>query len=808
MCTKPRSLQFSALLTGIEREIAHILAADTSARLPASLENLLQQLREWELEMNNSRQSFLDALPMAYMSLDQEGLIREVNSPLCKMLGCASESLTSRPATSIIPPESLDSFYGNTRSLFLPGHITEFETKLVRSDGTRFFAELRSADLSCFKDGMSCRGLVISDINKRKRIAGLLQDSEERFRLLYEQHPLAYLSMDENGCILEVNGAWSELLAYSRHETTGRNLADFVEEGRDSGIWALLREMGSLGDIQGRELELRHKDGRSVFVSISAKIVRRENGSFRQAHCVLTDITERRSMENERKRMVAVIEQAVEGVMITDLQGKILHVNPAFEKMSGYPASSVLGNTPQFLKSGFHGDLFYEKMWDTILKGEVWQGRLVNKHKDGTNYEADLTISPIRDQAGDIVNFVAVSHDVTEQLRLERHLRQSQKMEAIGTLAGGIAHDFNNILMALLGYAEMAKSAVSPDSVVQPYLAEILTSGERARELVRQILTFSRQTERGRHAVRVSLIIKEVLRLLRATLPSTIKVSYSIRNDGLVHSDPTEIHQVLMNLCTNAAYAMREKGGKLEVILNEVVIPGALANVPSCLVPGTYMRLLVRDTGCGMESAIVERIFEPFFTTKQTGEGTGMGLSVVHGIITDMNGGISVESSPGQGTSIWVFMPKLDGVIEDQKDVQTLLPKGSGQRILYVDDEKILGGMVEKILTPLGYNVSVMANGSDALAAFLLAPDNFDAVISDQTMPGLTGLQLAEELLRRKPDLPIILCTGYSELISKEKVMELGIREFFIKPVTSMDLASALARIFKDSQGQAENESS
>ncbi|MDP3029139.1 MAG: GAF domain-containing protein, partial [Deltaproteobacteria bacterium] len=371
-----------------------------------------------------------------------------------------------------------------------------------------------------------------------------------------------------------------------------------------------------------------------------------------------------------------------------------------------------------------------------------------------------------------------------EELRMtQRQLVQIQKMEAIGTLAGGIAHDFNNILTAIIGYTELAREAAPEGSRVQAHLQEVFRAGMRAKDLVQQILIFSRQSKQEQKPLQTDSIVKEGLKLLRASIPTTIEIRPNIEREcGTVLGDPTQIYQVLVNLCTNAAHAMGEKGGVLEVSLMNVDLDAdAVAQHPG-LKPGLYVRLTVNDTGHGMDRAVMEQIFHPFFTTKGPGEGTGMGLAVVHGIVKSHGGAITVDSEPGRGATFHVYFPRIERGRAPEAEAAASVPTGS-ERILFVDDEKALVDMIKQMIESLGYKVAGRTSSIEALEAFRAQPDKFDLVITDQTMPNMTGKMLAKELLRIRPDIPIILCTGYSELITEEKAKAMGIRELVMKPV-------------------------
>jgi len=380
--------------------------------------------------------------------------------------------------------------------------------------------------------------------------------------------------------------------------------------------------------------------------------------------------------------------------------------------------------------------------------------------------------------------------------KYERQLQQVLKIQAIGTLAGGIAHDFNNILFPIVGYTELTMDEVPDDSVAHNNLEEVLKAAHRAKDLVQQILTFSRQSGQERKPVKVQLIIKEALQLLRASIPASIEIINKIDDDcHPVMGDATQIHQVIMNLCTNAYQAMQDKGGTLEVNLSEVYVGYEETAKKIGMQPGKHLQLLVRDEGCGMDAVVLGRIFEPYYTTKEQGKGTGLGLSVIHGIVKNHRGDISVTSSPGKGTTFKVYLP-----ITEDAEIATELEPSNGtvkgnERILLIDDEEQIVSMEQQMLENLGYEVTARTDSTEALKEFSQQPQNFDLVITDMTMPQMTGDELAQKLLNIKPDIPVILCTGFNEDITEEKALSMGIQKFVMKPVIKNDLATTIRTV-------------
>jgi signal transduction histidine kinase/ActR/RegA family two-component response regulator len=435
-------------------------------------------------------------------------------------------------------------------------------------------------------------------------------------------------------------------------------------------------------------------------------------------------------------------------------------------------------------------------------KGKIIGGLLLRSRKSHAYTDKDVKVAErIGNQiAGAIANailFAEQKRAEKEKNILQEQLQQAQKMEAIGTLAGGIAHDFNNILTAILGYAELASLDLPGDSKAEENLQQSIRAGHRAKALVQQILAFSRQGKEERKPLNIKPIIKENLKFLRASLPATIEIRQDMGDDlATIVADPTQVQQVLMNLCTNAAHAMGENGGVLQVSLNNCRVEEGTSAAVAGVEPGPYLRLRVTDTGHGMPPEILKRIFDPYFTTKEVGKGTGLGLAVVHGIVKSYRGGITVSSEVGRGSTFDVYFPR----VEIPKEVaaagaQESLPSGGHERILLVDDEHAVAEIIQGMLNILGYRTSARTSSIEALELFRAKPDQFDLVITDMTMPNMTGDKLTGKLLEIRPDIPIILCTGYSEYITKEKGESIGIRELLLKPLAMKELAQAVRRV-------------
>ena len=555
----------------------------------------------------------------------------------------------------------------------------------------------------------------------------------------------------------------------------------------------------SRGDLKSTEIRYQAKDEVGDLVAAFNRMGKDLEATTVSRNSLVKEIVERKraqvdlSKSEERYRLL--VENAPLGILSINVQGQIIDTNPKLLDIFGSPSPEDarainIFSFPPLVEAGIAEDF---RLCLESGKPDIHERKYTSE--GGKELYLRYHLTPVLDMEGQVSGALAIVEDISQRKMLERQLRQSQKMEAIGTLAGGIAHDFNNILTPIIGYVQMSMVELPEDSPLQVNLEEMLKSANRAKDLVKQILVFSRQTEQERKPLKIQLVLKEALKLLRASVPVHIEIHQDIDDKcGAVMADSTQIYQVLMNLCTNAYQAMGEKGGLLEVNLGEVDIgPEDLS--PMNLNPGPYLLLTVSDTGHGMDRQVKERIFEPFFTTKGLGEGTGMGLSVVHGIISSYGGDIRVYSESGKGTTFHVYLPRIDKSPETLPPVSAgMVPKGT-ERILLVDDEEAIVRMFERMLERLGYQVTSRTSSVEALHAFRSQPDKFDLVITDLSMPNMNGTDLAKELLGIRPDIPIVLCTGFSEIISKEKAMVIGVREYIMKPVVPSQIAGTIRRV-------------
>ena len=562
-------------------------------------------------------------------------------------------------------------------------------------------------------------------------------------------------------------------------------------------------------DIHAEEWVITAKSGENKALSISTSIVRKENGKV-HVLAVMQDITDRKQAEeaireNER-RYSALVQESPDAIISMDNTGNLLSFNTTAERISGFSSEEVVGK--HFAKIGVLAKRSIPKALKefalvvTGIERPPFELTIMNKDKSYFFMEANPRL--IKQKRGKAWIQVTLRNITERKLaegekkKLEAQLQQVQKMESMGTLAGGIAHDFNNILGIIVGNTELAMDDVPEWNPARHNLEEIRTASIRARDVVKQILAFSRQRPQKKKPVRISPIIKESLKLLRSSIPTTIEIHQNISSESdIVRADPIQINQVLINLCTNAAHAMGEKAGFLEVSLEHIELDENSAFHYHDLFSGKYARLTVSDTGNGIEPKILKRIFDPYFTTKKVGEGSGMGLSVVHGIVKNHGGNISVISEPGKGTIFHILFPCIEDEPEPEVEIAFEIPRGN-ERILFVDDEKAMLNAIQPMIERLGYKVIARTSSIEALEAFRVNPDRFDLVITDFTMPNMTGIELAKEILKLRSDIPIILCTGYSEHINEDKSKASGVRAFLAKPVVLSEIANTIRKVLDD----------
>ncbi|MFW2372303.1 MAG: PAS domain S-box protein [Gammaproteobacteria bacterium] len=643
-----------------------------------------------------------------------------------------------------------------------------------------------------------------------------LKQSNERYLSLVECTSDWIWEVDKDGIYTYVSPKIKDLLGYEPEEVLGKTPGDLMPAQEAERVSKILRKTIAAGNsiITMENINL-HKKGHQVILETSAVPLFNDTGKLLGYRGIDRDITERRQVENranELERKFITLLANLQGMAYrcqNNHDWTMEFISDNCQQLTGYQVADLLSSQSIAYNDLIHPD-DKEMVWETTQKRIAMDlpFQLVYRIKTvsgETKWVWEQGIS-IKDCTGKLIALEGFITDITEHKlaeqeneKLQAQLRHVQKMEAIGTLAGGIAHDFNNLLSPIMGYTELAIEALADNPVVSNDLKQVLKASERAKELVKQILSFSHHSDHERKPVQLNLIVNEAMRLLRASIPTTIEVRQNINsNCGYVLADPTQMHQIVINICTNAYHAMREKEGILHVKLEQVSIDVEQANLVS-INPGSYIKLEISDSGHGMDEQTLERIFEPYYTTKSEDEGTGLGLSVVHGIVRSHDGGITVTSTPAQGTKFEIFFPRVSTTsTELGVDLVEPIPSGN-EHILLIDDEVAIVQMETALLENLGYKVTAVTSSDEALATFEKHPDIFDLTISDMTMPHITGADLARKFLSIRPDMPFILCTGFSEIINEEKAREIGIQAYIKKPVLRKEMAIVVRKALDNS---------
>ncbi len=560
-----------------------------------------------------------------------------------------------------------------------------------------------------------------------------------------------------------------------------------------------------------RKLEhrIKYSDGSTGHMSVKIYIKKDAMGNTITTYGVNQDITDLKKMEEKlieaTEKYSIIFNRSVEGLYVHNLDGQIIDANEIACQQTGYSREELLKmnaldlhvDTDDTLKLS-EDEVF--KSWRKREPGEKVLIFAAHKRKDGTVFPVQITSGAA--YFGKTKNILSVVQDITERKRAEEEkdemtnrLQQAQKMESIGTLAGGIAHDFNNILLPAMLHTEIIINDLPPDHPLQEDAKEVLNSAKRAKELVQQILTFARKKAVKKIVLRSSLAIREVIKFLRSTIPATIDIIYDVKTDqDTILADPVQLNQIVINLCSNAAHSMKDNGGSLKITIDSETLSNKKTERFPGLKPGKYIKLSVEDTGTGIAPDVRDKIFEPYFTEKRAGEGTGLGLSIIHGIVKNFGGDIDVKSILGKGTAFHVYLPYIKAEAEPQVENKHKI-QGGGERILFIDDEKPVVDISRKILKRLGYTVTAITDAARAFDIFKEKPEDFDLVITDMTMPEITGKELFHEMRKIKPGLPVIICTGFSHTIDEKEAAEIGINGFIYKPITKVDMARVIREV-------------
>ncbi len=755
------------------------------------LEKRIQELERTESERENIEQ----LKKLSYMSFEgvlihDKGVAIEVNNSFTEMFGYTKKEIIGKDIIELLIPHE---YSAKIKENIIKKRAFPYEVMAKKKDGLVFPIEIESKNIT--SKNKQLRVTVVRDISERERARDALKKSEQELKSIFRAAPTG-IGVICDRVIQQVNDRFCEIIGYSKNELIGQNSRivystdeEFEYVGQEKYRQISKKGTGTV------ETKLRKKDGEIIDVLLSSTPLDLDDLSKGVTFTAL-DITYLKTKEldllESQEKYRSMMDAMDDAAYICSPEYLIEYMNPAMVKRSNREA------TGENCYNVIHG-LAEKCSWCThekVMHGEIIKTEIISP-KDDKPYH--ISNSPVF-HADNSVSMLSVFRDMSEIKKMESQVQQSQKMESIGTLAGGIAHDFNNILFPIIGHAEMLLEDVPVDSPFKNGLNQIYTAALRASDLVKQILTFSRKENSEFKLMNMQPIVKETLKLIRSTIPTTIVIKQNIQSDcGVIKADPTQIHQIVMNLCTNAYHAMEDTGGELKISLKKVEFKEPDLLNPD-MQPGTYACLSISDTGKGMDKELTEKIFDPFFTTKDTDKGTGMGLSVVYGIIKNMNGAIKVCSEPDKGTEFHVYLPLVEAVKEQQESHAKTLIRGCTERILLVDDEDIIITMEKLMLERLGYQVTSRTSSIEALEAFRDNPDKFDLVITDMAMPNMAGDKLSAELTKIRPDIPILLCTGFSETISEEKAASLGINGFLLKPIIMKDLSQRIREVLGENK--------
>lgn len=771
------------------------------AVLEAEKENLDKIARVSEALRRSEERSrtFIEAASDYLYILNEEGIITYANESMAGNLGYTKEEMIGMDIARIVGEGPAGNIHRLKREdLASEGRISGSLVLLAR-DGRRISGEVKVVAISGNGGRYAGERAIFRDMTQKEESDRELRKSEEIFRTIVTNANAIIFMIDRDGVFLLSEGKGLSALNLKPGEVVGRSAYEMYRDHPPivRGIKEALK-----GKVFRDKIEVQ-----GVFFDIFYSPFRDSGGVVTGTLGMAVDVTEsmraKAALERSEERYRALFEESTDSILITTPAGNIVEANLSAVDLLGYDGKTEL------YQLDIRHDLYVEPgdrdRFQSLIagKGFVENFETVLRRKNGERITVLITGNMVGDEEGKSVRYRVSVRDITEQRRLQTQLLQAQKMESIGTLAGGIAHDFNNILGAIMGYSELTLIDLPESTDAHENISEVLKATYRARDIVKQILAFSRKTKETHKPVAVHDVIKEALRLLRASIPATITIRSDIdTGSGNVLADPNQLHQVIMNLCTNAHHAMRKEGGSLRIKLRGVVLDRQSAMISQRLAEGPYVQLTISDSGHGMDEQTVKRIFEPYFTTKGKEEGSGLGLAVVHGIVDSYGGTVTVESVPGEGSTFTILLPRIEAE-RDKKPPgrDSELPRGT-EKVLFVDDELPLARLGEKMLEKLGYEVTLASSGVEALEKVKADSAGYDIVITDQTMAGITGAKLAEELLEMHPELPIVICTGYSDILDEVKAREMGVKALLMKPLDINKLAETVRKALNSRSGR------
>lgn len=749
---------------------------------------------------NNYKQLVNNSLSGIYIT--QNHIMNYCNQKMAEIFGYKDpEELIGVHIRTMVAPESWD-LVDREVSLRVSGkkETSRYEFVGLRKDGSHFNVEVLGSRIML--DGCSAMQGTLIDISERKKTEEKLIKSEQRYHQLFDFLPYGGEVLDTEGYIIDCSPSSTRILGYSREELIGKHITELFHE-ESIPIYHEKFSRIKRGDLVNSELKLIRKDGKVLDILRAGQpIFDKKKDKVTGILALNVDITEWKNAVRETKQLATVVEQASEVIVITDTEGTINYVNPAFERSTGYSAKEAIGKNPRLLKSGEQDNVFYQNLWDTIREGNKWQGVFTNRRKNGEIYYEEAVIFPIRDENEKIVNYAAIKRDITLERELEQQLKQMQKMEALGTLSGGVAHDFNNLLTIINGHAEIALLHTSKEARAYTDLTAIMTAGERAENLISQLLAFSRKQMHEPKVIDINLLITDFKKMLRRLIPEDISIKDLLNRDlPYIKADHSQIEQILINLVVNARDAIKEKNDPrqdkhITIQTSYIDLDKSFSESHPGSHSGPQILISVSDTGIGMDESVKSRIFEPFFTTKEIDKGTGLGLATVYGIVKQNGGFIDVETEKGVGTTCKIYWPTTNEKPSPEL-AQILKHKAlsGAETILLVEDDEGVRDFTATTLKNFGYTIIEAINGRKAIEILKRNKQGVDLLITDIIMPEMNGQELAKRLENIIPLNRVLFVSGYTfDHLKQDGALEEGIN-FLQKPYSIHDILSKIRDI-------------
>ena len=740
------------------------------------------------MKNNSSLSSFYQSLfdlipcPVAIYkpisSSDKNFIMTDGNTALEGICNICKKTVIGMSIQELFPGIETTGLLSQMGQVCLNGNPIEHPVAAYQAQGRAFWATISISKLD------NNIVLIFNDITKNQRDALELKT----FKTLFDTSLFGHAIADLDGKLTYVNPYFAEIHGYQCENLIGENLAILHSPSQLKEVRLILEGIKNEEKFLPQTVHHIHKNGAQLIMLMTGVIIKDDSSDEQFLAISTIDVTGQEKLKEEHLRLTTAIQQTADTIVITDANGNIQYVNPAFEKLTGYSQQEAIGSNPKFLNSGIHSKEFYENMWATISSGKVWKGRIHNKRKDGTFFTEDASISPVLSVNDEIQNYVAVKQDITRELELLEQLQHAVKMEAIGTLAGGIAHDFNNILTTINGFTILAMDTLSPKQEAYDDLQQVLTAADRAADLVKQILLYSRKQDANFSPLQPVSILKETFKMLQASVPPTIKLNLDyVKNCHYINADANQISQIFMNLASNAIHAMEDRGGRLSL---------SLTNSPATIqLNEPHIVFTIRDSGKGINKKDRNRIFDPFFTTKAVGEGTGLGLAIVHGIVENHYGCIELESKEMDGSTFTIRIPAIPEEDNPQTVEGAQKPVRPGAQILIVDDEPAVGEILRRVLNKAGYRTTFFDSSRKALLHFVKNPTKYDLLLTDFIMPDIDGSELAILMVQKNKNLQVIICTGHVGSFGEENSKKEYPTNFLYKPIKRELLLSTVQKV-------------